>query len=114
MVEADARISLEEIASTLNNSSGSASSTLDNGLVYRKVCARWIPHILTSQQKRDKVAYSSALLQMYENCDPRRFDDLLTGDDTWLCYFEPLRKAVNKAWVPKGGDASQNQKATPL
>ena len=87
VVDADARILLEEIASALDNSSGSAFSTLDNGLGYRKVCARWIPHIFTSQQKRDKVAYSSALLQMYENCDPRRLDDLLIGDDTWLWYL---------------------------
>ena len=42
---------------------------------------------------------------MYENSDPRCLDELVTGDETWLYYFGPLRKAMNKAWVPKGVDA---------
>ena len=101
------RISLEEIASALNISSGSATSMLLNRLSYHKVCARWIHNILTPQQKRDRVAYSTALLKMYENCDPRHLDELITGDETWLHYFEPFRKAMNKPWASKGADVSQ-------
>ena len=46
--------------------------------------------------KKDRVAYLTALLSMYENCDPRHVDELVTGDETWLYYSEPLRKAMEK------------------
>ena len=103
------RISLEEIANALNISTGSASSILRNRLSYPRVCARWITHILTPQPKRDRVAYSTMILKMYKNCNPRHLDELVTSDETWLYYFEPLslRKAMNKPWVPKGGDMPQ-------
>ena len=44
---------------------------------------------------------------MYENYDRRHLDELETGNKTWIHYFEPLKKAENKAWVPKGWDAPQ-------
>ena len=43
------------------------------------------------------------LLKLCENCDPKHLDELVTGDETWLYYSEPLTKAMNKAWLPKGG-----------
>ena len=100
-------ISLEEIASALKVSWGRAPSILHNRLGCCKVCARWTPpsrpHILTPQQKRGWVTYSTTLLKMYENCDQRHPCKMVTGDETWQYYSEPLRKAINKAWVPKGG-----------
>ena len=108
MIDENARISLEKIACALNISLESASSVLCNRFSYCNVSARWIPHILTPQQKRDRVAYS-AVLKMYENCNPRHLDELVTSDETWIYHFEPSRKAMNKAWVPKGGDEPQKQ-----
>ena len=90
MVDEDARSSLEEIASALNCSSGSSSSILRDRLGYHKVRARWIPHnMLAPQQKRDRVAYSTALLKMSEHCDPRHLYEMMTGDKTWQYNFEP-------------------------
>ena len=82
-------------------------SILRTRIVYCKVCPRWIPHILMPRQKRHRVAYSTALLKMNENFDPRHFDELVTGDETLLYYSEPLRKAMNKAWVLKDGYVPQ-------
>ena len=107
MIDEDTCISLVKIASALNISSGSASSILRNRLDYHKVCMRWIPHILTLQQKRERVTCSAALLQMYDICDPRRHGELVTGDETWPYYFELVKKAMNGAWVLKVGHAPQ-------
>ena len=94
------------IRETVVSLRGSAASIQRNRFGYREVCTRWIPHILTSQQKRDRVAYSTALFNMYEIYNPGSVNEQVT-DETWLFYFEPLRKATNKAWVPKGGNTSQ-------
>ena len=42
-------------------------------------------------------------------CDPVRLDEMVACGETWLRYFQPLRKAMNKALVPKGGDAPESQ-----
>ena len=91
MVDEDARILTDKIASALYISSVRASFILHNSHGYCKVCARWIPHILAPQLKRDKLAYPTALLKMCDNCDPRYLDELVTGGETWLYYFEALR-----------------------
>ena len=88
MVDEDARISTDKIASALYISSVRASFILLYSHGYCKVCARWI---LAPQLKRDKLAYPTALLKMCDNCDPRYLDELVTGGETWPYYFEPLR-----------------------
>ena len=42
---------------------------------------------------------------MNGECDPRRLDELVNDDETWLYNFDPLRNAMNKAWVPDVGNA---------
>ena len=96
------------------HSSRSASSISSNRLGYRKVCPRRSFHIWTPQQTRDTVAYLIALLKICENCNPRRLDELVTGDVTWLCYFWTFEKSNERSkgtemWgrTPNcGGDAA--------
>lgn len=103
MVDADSRVSLEEIADYLDIHSSTASRILRNQLGYRKVSSRWIPHILTSENKGGRLRFCQEMLKIYKNCEPRRLDEIVTGDETWVYMYEPRRKSQNKAWIPKGG-----------
>ena len=60
-------------------------------LAYRKLSARWIPHVLTPENKRVSSQYSKALLKIDKLLDPNRLDEIVTGDETWV--YEPPRKA---------------------
>ena len=51
VVEQDARLSVKDIASCTGISKGSVQTILKKRLDLRKVCARWVPHLLTEQQK---------------------------------------------------------------
>ena len=51
MVEQDARLSVKDIASCTGISEGSVQTILKKRLDLRKVCARWVPHLLTEEQK---------------------------------------------------------------
>ena len=31
--------------------------------------------------------------------DEKKFANVVTGDETWVHYFEPVRKVSNKLWV---------------
>ena len=52
MVEQDARLSVKDIASCTGISEGSVQTILKKLLDLRKVCARWVPHLLTVRSKR--------------------------------------------------------------
>ena len=47
VVEQDARLSVIDIASCTGISEGSVQTILKKRLDLRKVCARWVPHLLT-------------------------------------------------------------------
>ena len=49
VVEQDARLSVKDIASCTGISEGSVQTILKKRLDLRKVCARWIPHLLTEE-----------------------------------------------------------------
>ena len=65
----------------------------------RKVCARWVPHLLTEEQKTQRLKCARKLLKIYKGCNSRVISSLLTG--TWVHMFEPQRRADNKQWKRK-------------
>ena len=70
----------------------------------RKICARWVPHLLTDKQKQSRVRLASQVIEKYDKCDPRRLEEIVTGDETWIYHFQPDSKAKNKVWVPSEGN----------
>ena len=50
VVEQDARLSVKDIASCTGISEGSVQTILKKLLDLRKVCTRWVPHLLTEEQ----------------------------------------------------------------
>ena len=69
-----------------------------------KICARWVPHLLTNEQKQCQVRIASQVIEKYDKCDPRRLEEIVTGDETWIYHFQPDSKAKNKVWVSSEGD----------
>ena len=67
----------------------------------KKISARWVPHLLTDEQKRQRVKVAKKLLQMFPKYDKKQFANVVTGDETWVHYFEPIRKVSNKILATK-------------
>lgn len=38
---------------------------------------------------------------MYQNIAKKASGNLVTGDEIWVCYFEPNRKCSNRFWANK-------------
>ena len=60
-----------------------------------------MPHLLTDEQKRQRVKVTKKLLQMFPKYDKKQFANVVTGDETWVHYFEPVRTVSNKIWATK-------------
>ena len=108
VVEQDARLSVKDIASCTSISEGSMQTILKKCLDVRKVCARWVPHLVTEEQKTQRLKCARELLKTYKGCNSRVISNLLTGDETWVHMFESQRRADNKQWKPK------DKKKTPM
>ena len=63
VVEQDARLSVKDIASCNCISEGSVQTILKKHLDLRKVCARWVPHLLTEEQKTQHLKCALELLK---------------------------------------------------
>ena len=63
VVEQDARLSVRDIASCTGISEGSVQTFLKKRLDLRKVCSRWVPHLLTEEQKIQCLKCAQELLK---------------------------------------------------
>ena len=94
-------MSVKDIASCTGITEGSLQTILKKRLDLRKVCARWVPHLLTEEQKTQRLKGAWELLKTYKGCNSWVISNLLTVDETWAHMFEPQRRADNKQWKRK-------------
>ena len=101
IIEGDARFTVRGIARKVSILLSAVHLILKKHLKVRKISARWVPDLLTDKQKRQRVKVANKLLQMFPKYDKKQFANVVTGDETWDHYFEPVRKASNKIWATK-------------
>ena len=104
LIEEDARYTVQEIEELSCVHSSSVLKILRERLGLRKICAHWVPHLLTDKQKQSRVRLALQVTEKYDKCDPRRLEEIVTGDETWIYHFQPDSKAKNKVWVSSEGD----------
>ena len=90
---------VDEISESLSINSSAVFMILKQRLGLRKICARWVPHLLSQAEKDRRVKITSELLQIYDGCDDKRLCEIVTGDETWISFFEPEGKENNKVWI---------------
>jgi histone-lysine N-methyltransferase SETMAR len=69
---------------------------LKKHLKVRKISARWVPHLLTDEQKRQRVKVAKKLLQMFPKYDKKTVN-VVTGDETWIHFLSPSEKLATKS-----------------
>ena len=101
VVKQDAGLSVKDIANCTAISECTVQTILEKRLDPRKVCARWVPRLLTEEQKTQCLKCAQELLKTYKGCNSLVISNLLTGVETWVHIFEPQRRADNKQWKRK-------------
>jgi histone-lysine N-methyltransferase SETMAR len=112
LVMKDRRATVEEIAETVGMSVGTVHRILHEHLCLVKVSARWIPKLLSAQQKLDRVNICKELLQNYYDLDGF-YARLVTGDESWFHYYEPESKVSSMQWKHPDSPAPVKPLSTP-
>lgn len=102
MIADDRRITVRELADILGIGPASVHEILSTHLNVRKVVARWVPKLLTPDMKRTRVELSTQLLEMVNNTHPNFYDRLVTGDESWVLFYEPDSRRASMEWRRPG------------
>ena len=96
MVLDDRRMKVREIAEVMNMSKERVCHILNQHLGMRKLCARWVPRLLTVDQKRVRMKISNAPLAQFRGNKSEFRRRLITVDETWIHHYMLETKIQSK------------------
>jgi [histone H3]-lysine36 N-dimethyltransferase SETMAR len=113
MVLKDRRITVRFIAETCGFSVGSVEKILHHELGLKKVAARWVPKMLSADQKRIRQLTSEANLALI-NKNPDEFAQrFVTVDETWVHHYDPESKRQSMEWRHQGSPPPKKFRVIP-
>ncbi|CAF4956922.1 unnamed protein product [Pieris macdunnoughi] len=75
---------------------------LHQHLHMEKLCARWVPRLLTVDQKLIRKYISTANLSLYKRNPSEFLRRFVTIDETWVHHYTPETKEQSKQWIGPG------------
>ncbi len=54
----------------------------------KKLCARFVPHALTAEQREQCIVHAKYLLEMIAH-DPNFLNSIITGEKSWCFSYDP-------------------------
>lgn len=98
LLDSDRRSTVRGIADAVGAGYGTVHRIITEEFNMRKVSARWVPKLLTQDQKDNRVIASQEFLSRYEQEGDTFLDQIITTDETWLFHFDPETKAQSQVW----------------
>lgn len=109
----DRRLKVLEIAEAAGISGERVFHILHEDLGMKKLCARWVPRLLTVDNKQNRVTASKECLQLLNHNKTEFFRRFITCDETWVHYYTPETKVQSKEWVGAEERAPKKPKTVP-
>jgi len=94
----DRRMKVHEIAETIGISKERVEYILHEELDMIKLCARWVPRLLTADQKRTRMKISEQCLECFNKDKTDFVRRFITMDETWIHHYTPESKQQSKEW----------------
>ncbi|XP_076044748.1 histone-lysine N-methyltransferase SETMAR-like [Oratosquilla oratoria] len=112
MVMEDRRLSSCQIATRMGISQERAVNILTNELGMSKVSARWVPRLLTPDQKRTRRTMSAENLELFEADREDFMARFVTMDESWVHHYQPETKEQSKQWKHASSPTPKKAKVT--
>jgi [histone H3]-lysine36 N-dimethyltransferase SETMAR len=98
VIKNNRRITVKKIEQELEIPTTTVHTILHSSLQLKKVCSRWIPHELTLEQKLQRIEFCQQFLEKFKNPQSKSLYNIVTGDETYIYYYDPLNKKDSKEW----------------
>jgi len=89
VINGDRRLTVREVADKCGISKTTAHQILGNDLNMNRVCARWVPRILTAEHLTKRVELSKQFIKKVNRGGIRFLDRIITTDESWFHYYDP-------------------------
>lgn len=97
VIDSDRRKTVRDVAESAGCSKSTAQRVLTKELRMSHVSARWVPRLLTVEEKLTRVRTSRGFLARCRR-DPTFLSRIITTDETWVHYYEPEDKRMSMVW----------------
>jgi len=111
VVRNNRRLTVREIADGCGISVGSCDVILTEDLYMKRVCAKFVPRLLTDDQREQRQTIARELFE--RSCEDVQFlKNTVTGDDSWVYGYDPETKQQSSQW--KGPTSPRNKQGAPV
>lgn len=106
VVDEEPFLSVRQIATLTGIPKSTVFERLTEKLGYISKHLKWVPHLLSEEQKRNRVIIANDLLKIIEKAERQGWKYFVTGDESWfyLCYD------YERQWVVSGEEPSIREK----
>ena len=96
MVLDDPRLKMRSLADIVGISKSAVHCILTKNVDIRKLCARWVPCLLTMEQKQRREDVSIECLAIFHSNKADFLRRFITMNETWVHHFTPSCKPGSK------------------
>ena len=96
-IEKDRRQAIRDVAKATNLSFRSCQSVLTKTLGMRRRAAKFVPRLLTAEQKQQRINICKSLKRSL-NRDRNLLSKIIAGDETWIFGYDPETKNQSSQW----------------
>ncbi|UYV81674.1 hypothetical protein LAZ67_20001933, partial [Cordylochernes scorpioides] len=116
VMEADRRVTIDEIMIRMppgiKIGRSSIGTIMSDVLKFRKVCARWVPRLLSENHKQQRMEAARAFLEMNRRDGNQLFFRIVTGDESWVHHSTSETKRQSMVWKKPEESAPKKAKVT--
>ena len=97
LIRQDRRRTIRDIAEEVEVGYGTCQRVLTEELGMHRVAAKFVPRILTADQKQQRVNVCTELRQLASD-DETFLSRVITGDESWVYGYDPETKRQSSQW----------------
>jgi transposase len=99
-IRSNRRLTVREVAEEVGISKTVCHEILTENLGMHRIATKFVPRLLTDDQKQNRVDVSQELLDR-ANGDDYFLKNIITGDETWVYGYDVETKVQSSQWVSK-------------
>ncbi|XP_026819544.1 protein GVQW3-like [Rhopalosiphum maidis] len=96
-IRGNRRLTIMELSNEFQISFGSVQTILTTDLDMRRVAAKFVPKLLSGEQKENRKQIATDLLECSKS-DDFFLKSIITGDETWVYGYDPETKVQSSQW----------------
>ena len=109
IIRADRRLTIRDVAEEVRIAFSMCQRILREDMRMRRVTTKFVPYLLTAEQKDNRVSICTDLQDRAQN-DPNFMSSVITGDECWVYGYDLETKQMSSQWSTSSSSSSPRPK----